>query len=133
MTYLERRENPHNTEDLRADIETHPDRGRLEDKPIVKFEPKEISGFIPENLYDEFLQSGAAMGLDKDALLLAAITKFVTDPGVIALRQAFINRKALKHNTTTLEIHSKIIGAYKGRTRLKRLKQLETEKNQPRL
>jgi hypothetical protein len=126
------KQNPQTIEELRVDLESYPDRGKLEDKPIVKFEPKEIAGLIPENLYDEFLQSGAAMGLDKDALLLAAITKFVTDPGVIALRQAFISRKALKHNTTTLEIHSKIIGAYKGQTRLKRLKQLE-EKNQPTL
>jgi len=125
MTYIEKRENPQTTEDLRADIESHPERGRVDDKPLIKFELKEISGFIPESLYDEFIQSGAAMGLDKDALLLAAITKFVTDPGVIALRQAFVNRKALKHNTTTLEIHSKIIGAYKGHTRLKRLKRLE--------
>jgi hypothetical protein len=49
----------------------------------------------------------------------------VTDPGVIALRQAFLARKAQKHDTTTLEIHSKIIGAYKGHTRVERLKFLE--------
>ncbi len=119
--------NPQTIEELKADIDSYPHRGKLEDKPLVKFDPKEFSGFIPESLYDEFLQSGAAMGLDKDALLLAAITKFVTDPGVIALRQAFLARKAEKHGTSTLEIHSKIIGAYKGRTRLKRLKTLEAD------
>ncbi len=119
--------NPQTTEELKADIESHPERGRVENKPLVKFEPKEISGYIPESLYDEFIQSGAAMGLDKDNLLLTAITKFVTDPGVIALRQAFLSRKAQKHDTTTLEIHSKIIGAYKGHLRLKRLKSLEAK------
>lgn len=117
--------NPETIKELTTDIENHPERGRLDGKPLVKFEPKEISGFIPESLYEEFLQSGAAMGLDKDNLLLAAITKFVTDPGVIAIRQAFLARKAEKHQTTTLEIHSKIIGAYKGHTRLKRLKTLD--------
>ena len=120
MTY----KNPETVKDLTTDLENHPERGKLDGKPLVKFDPKEISGFIPESLYEEFIQSGAAMGLDKDSLLLAAITKFVTDPGVIAIRQAFLARKAEKHNTTTLEIHSKIIGAYKGHTRRKRLKSL---------
>jgi hypothetical protein len=123
--------NPETTEELRADIESHPERGRVDEKPLVKFESKEISGFIPESLYEEFIQSGAAMGLDKDNLLLAAITKFVTDPGVIALRQAFLARKAQKHDKTILEIHSKIIGAYKGHTRVKRLKSLEDDAKKP--
>jgi hypothetical protein len=117
--------NPESLEELAIDLESHPERGKLDGKPLIKFELKEISGTIPESLYDEFIQSGAAMGLDKDNLLLAAITKFVTDPGVIALRQAFLSRKAEKHNTTTLEIHSKIIGAYKGHIRSKRLKNLK--------
>lgn len=126
MTY----KNPETIEELTTDLENHPERGKIDGKPLVKFDPKEISGLIPESLYDEFIQSGAAMGLDKDNLLLSAITKFVTDPGVIAIRQAFLARKAEKHNTTTLEIHSKIIGAYKGHTRFKRLKTSENKSSE---
>lgn len=118
--------NPQTADELRRDIEAHPNRGLLDDKPLVKFELKEISGLIPESLYDEFIQSGAAMGLDKDHLLLTAIAKFVTDPGVIALRQSFLDRKAHKHKTNSLEVHSKIIGAYKNRARRVRLQSLDS-------
>lgn len=123
MTYTP----PKTVEELTSDLESHPDRGKLNGQDVVRFDLKEFSGVIPYALAQRALECGAPFGFTRDEILTAALTMWTSDPGVQQARLTHLQELADKHKTTIPKVRSKIRGAYKKVRRVKQLNVLNTE------
>jgi hypothetical protein len=111
---------PQTQEELSADIQSHPERGNVDGEPVIRLDRTEFRGSVPRELYRQALLIGGAMGLSKSDILVIALSRFVSDPGHQALKEATLQRKSEKFNLPVLDIISKIFGAYKAIGREKR-------------
>ncbi|HEY9633741.1 MAG TPA: hypothetical protein V6D14_10065 [Coleofasciculaceae cyanobacterium] len=127
MTFDADYKSPQTAEELSKDLEKHPERGKLNGKDVVRFEMKEFSGVIPYSLAIRALESGAPFGFTRDEILTAALTMWVSDPGIQQARKDYQQELADKHQTRTSLVRSKIRGAYKKVLRVKRLSDLESK------
>jgi hypothetical protein len=120
---------PQTPEELSADIESHPDRGKVDGEPVIRLDRTEFRGSVPRELYRQALLIGGSMGLSKSDILVVALTKFVSDSGHQAVKEATIQRKSEKFGISALDVISKIFGAYKavGREKRARLSQADED------
>ncbi len=123
MTY----EPPQTVDELTADLESHPDRGKLNGQDVVRFDLKEFSGVIPYALAKRALECGAPFGFTRDEILTAALTMWTSDPGVQQARVTYQEELAQKHQVSPRKVRSKIHGAYK---KVRRVRELNA-KNAP--
>jgi hypothetical protein len=114
---------PQTVEEIEKDIKNHPDRGLVGGVPIVCMEKRIFSGQVSDELYRQTLIVGGAMGLTKDEILTIALSKFASDPGYQALKNASLQIKAEKHGLSIRQVIGKIFGVYKAATRVERLKE----------
>ena len=119
--------NPETVEELKADLESHPDRGKINGKDVVRFDLREFSGHIPHTLVDRALECGAPFGFTQDEILIAALTMWTSDSGVQQARLIYQQELADKHDVPTKIVRSKIRGAYKKIKRIKKLNNLGEE------
>ncbi len=114
-------EPPKTVDELTADLESHPDRGKLNGQDVVRFDLKEFSGVVPYALAKLALECGAPYGFNRDEILTAALTMWTSDPGIQQARITYQQELAEKHQTSPRKIRSKIHGAYKKILRIKAL------------
>jgi hypothetical protein len=113
---------PQSLDEVREDIKNHPDRGLVSGVPIVCMEKRTFSAQVSDELYRQALIVGGTMGLSKDDILTIALSKFVSDPGYQALKNASLQVKAEKHGLSVRQVIGKIFGVYKSATRAEKLK-----------
>lgn len=107
------RQKPTNNDELLQDIESHPERGKLNGEDVVRFDTEDLQVSIPKELYRILLEIGGSMGLNKKEIVMLALTRLATDPGVLALLERSHSIKAEKYGVSPVEIRSKVFGAYK--------------------
>lgn len=107
------RRKPENPQEIEKDIQGHPERGKLNGEDVVRFDLEEIRVAIPKELYRLLLEAGGAMGLSKKEVVMMALTRFVTDAGVMRLVERSQQLKSEKFGVSRVEIRSKVFGAYK--------------------
>ncbi len=112
---------PKTVDELTADLESHPDRGKINGQDVVRFDLKEFSGVIPYALAKRALECGAPYGFTRDEILTAALTMWTSDPGIQEARLTYQQELAEKHQTSTRQVRSKIHGAYKKVLRVRAL------------
>lgn len=117
-------EPPENVDELTSDLESHPDRGKINGQDVVRFDLKEFSGLVPYALAKRALECGAPYGFTRDEILTAALTMWTSDAGVQQARLTYQQELAEKHQTSTRRIRSKIHGAYKKVRRVRQLNAL---------
>ena len=104
---------PETPEELAADIENHPERGKLDDDEVVRFDRVELRQYVPRDLWRRSLEIGGAMGLNKSDIVQAALIEWVSQPGRQAMREQFYQLKMDKHQVSRQKVFEKILGAYK--------------------
>jgi len=124
------RKKPQTPEELSADIESHPERGKVDGEPVIRLDRTEFRGSVPRELYRQALLIGGAMGLSKSDILVVALTKFVSDPGHQAVKEATLQRKSEKFGISILDVISKIFGAYKAVGREKRARLVQSDEDE---
>jgi len=124
-----KKKQPQTAEELQKDIESHPDRGKLEEEPVVRFDSKDLSGSIPRTLYNEFLLICGSKGYNKSQGLTEAVSQWVASEGNQAAKENFLKRKAQQHNVSESEVASKVFGCFKdaGRRRKQRFEKGSTD------
>lgn len=115
---MTKKKKPQTPEEVQIDIESHPERGKLNGDEVVAFDKVEFRGSVPREIYRLALEVGGATGDDKSAILAKALEEYVLRRLPLLERSESI--KAEKFNTTRLEIRSKTFGAYKAKGRAKR-------------
>jgi hypothetical protein len=116
---MAQRKKPVTSEEVKADIESHPDRGMAmnpvtgEMESVVNFETVEIKITIPKELYRLLLQAGAALGMSRSQIMITALARYVADNSVLALIEMHQQVKAQKFSLDMWEVRSKIYGGYK--------------------
>lgn len=113
--------NPETAEELKLDLENHPERGQINGEDVVKFDLKEFSGVIPYALMARAFECGAAFGFTKDQILTAALTMWTSNPEIQQARLTYQQELADKHEVPIKIVRSKIRGAYKKMRRVNRL------------
>lgn len=115
---VERRRKPETPEEAIADIEAHPERGKVEGEDLIAFDKIELRQAVPRELWQRALEVGGAMGLNKTDLVTAALVEWVSDPGRQQMLSNFYSLKLSKHQTSNrFEIFTKVLGAYKNLAR----------------
>ncbi len=114
-----KKQKPQTPEELAADIENHPDRGKLDGEDVVRFDLEDIRVAISKELYRTLLEVGGAMGLNKKEIFMAALIRFVTDPGVLSMVERSQSLKSEKFGVSRFQIRSKVLGSYKHVARVK--------------
>ena len=104
---------PTTPEELKADINDHPERGTIAGVPIVRFEQDEIRARIPKELYRELLIWAGLQGMTKSEAVQYAVTQLLNSPGVQEFVQRRLQEKAELHNTTIMEVRNAILGFFK--------------------
>ena len=124
-----KKKQPQTAEELQKDIESHPDRGKLDGEPVVRFDSKDLSGSIPRTLYNEFLPICGSKGYNKSQGLTEAVSQWVASEGNQAAKENFLKRKAQQHNVSESEVASKVFGCFKdaGRRRKQRFEKGSTD------
>jgi len=112
---------PQTQAEVAEDVKNHPDRGLVSGVPIVRMEKRTFSGQVSDELYRQALIVGGTMGLTKDEILTIALSKFASDPGYQALKNASLQVKAEKHGLSIRQVIGKIFGVYKAITRSEKL------------
>jgi len=112
---------PKTVEELTSDLESHPERGKLNGQDVVRFDHKEFAGLVPYALAKRALECGAPYGFTRDEILTAALTMWTSDPGVQQARLTYQQELAEKHQTSPRKVRSKIHGAYKKVLRVRAL------------
>lgn len=116
---MAQQQKPATPEEVKADIENHPDRGMAKNpgtgemESVVNFETVEIKITIPKELYRLLLQAGAALGMSRSQIIITALAKYVADSGVLALIEMHQQVKSQKFHLEWWEVRSKIYGGYK--------------------
>lgn len=116
---MAQRKKPVTPEEVKTDIEEHPDRGMAvnpvtgELESVVNFETVEIKITIPKELYRLLLRAGAALGMTRPQIVITALAKYVTEDGVLYLLDNHELGKGSKFGISQDEIKSKIYGGYK--------------------
>jgi hypothetical protein len=113
---------PVTPEELKADIESHPERGTIAGVPIVRFDQDEIRGKIAKELHREFLIWAGLHGKTKADAIEYAITYLLNSPGVQESIQRRLQEKAELHNSTVTEVRNAILGYFKKLARQSRAK-----------
>jgi len=109
---------PETPEEVQIDIESHPERGKLNGDEVVAFDKVEFRGSVPREIYRLALEVGGATGDDKSSILTKALEEYVLRRLPLLERSESI--KAEKFGVSRLEIRSKTFGAYKAKGRAKR-------------
>jgi hypothetical protein len=104
---------PQTPEEVATDIETHPERGKLDDEEVVRFDRVELRQYVPRELWRRSLEIGGSMGLNKSDIVQSALIEWVSHPGRQAMREQFYQVKMDKHQVSRYRIFEKILGAYK--------------------
>jgi hypothetical protein len=112
---------PQTIQEIEQDIQKHPDRGLVNGVPIVSMKKRVFSGQVSDELYRQALIVGGSMGLTQDEILTIALSKFASDPGYQALKNASLQVKAEKHGIPVRQVINKIFGIYKAITRSEKL------------
>lgn len=113
-----KRKKPQTPEEVQIDIESHPERGKLNGDEVVAFDKVEFRGSVPREIYRLALEVGGATGDDKSSILAKALEEYVLRRMPLLERSESI--KAEKFEVSRLEIRSKTFGAYKAKGRAKR-------------
>jgi hypothetical protein len=126
------RKKPQTPEELKADIENHPERGmfRADDGrlvPAVRFESKEIRGDIPAEAYEVLLDIWGAKGLDKAGGIKDMVMRYITDLGNLQLVERSEQLKAEIFGISRREVRSKKKGFYKARGRERKVRLTQSE------
>jgi hypothetical protein len=121
---------PQIQEELSADIESHPDRGKIDGEPVIRLDRTEFRGSVPRELYKQALLIGGSMGLSKSDILVVALTKFVSDSGHQAVKEATLQQKSEKFGISVLDVIAKIFGVYKALGREKRARLAATDEDE---
>ena len=123
------RAKPQTAQEIEQDIQNHPDRGLVNGVPIVCMKKRVFSGRVSDELYRQALIVGGSMGLTQDEILTIALSKFASDPGYQALKNASLQIKAEKHGISVRQVINKIFGIYKAVTRSERLREEPKEED----
>jgi hypothetical protein len=116
---MAQRKKPATPEEVKIDIEEHPDRGIAvnpvtgELESVVNFETVEIKITIPKELYRLLLRAGAALGMTRSQIIITALAKYVVEAGVLYLLDDHELGKGSKFKISHNEVKSKIYGGYK--------------------
>jgi hypothetical protein len=116
------KQQPKTKQEIEADIENHPERGKIDGDAAVRFDSVEIRGTLPRELYRHVLQAGAAQGLNKSEILKVALRNFVIES--LPLTQHWQQSKSEKYDIPLPEVQSKSYGAYKDRSRKQKISRL---------
>lgn len=108
---------PSNPEELKADIEQHPERGKIGGDDVVAFDKVEFRGSVPREVYRLALETGGALGDDKSMILAKALEEYVLRR--IELLERSQRMKAQRFGVDEPEIRAKTFGAYKAKGRSK--------------
>lgn len=114
------RKKPITPEEVKTDIENHPDRGQLNGEDVVRFESVNLQLSLPRELENQLLEIGACLGMSKSEVFRHAIASFVSQPGNQAMVERWQQKKAEKFGVSKSEICSKTFGGYKKIAREKR-------------
>lgn len=104
---------PQTEQELQQDLRNHPDRGKILNQDVVRFDSETLQLSIPKELYGLLLEIGGTMGLSKREIFLVALTRFASDVNNLALVERSQLVKAEKFGVSITEIRSKVFGAYK--------------------
>lgn len=115
---MTKKKKPQTPEEVQIDIESHPERGKLNGDEVVAFDKVEFRGSVPREIYRLALEVGGATGDDKSTILSKALEEYVLRRLTLLERSESI--KAEKFGVSRLEIRSKTFGAYKAKGRAKR-------------
>lgn len=113
---------PITPEELKADIENHPNRGTIEGIPVMRFEQDEIRGRIPKELHREFLIWLGLHGMTKSEGIQYAITQLLNTPGVQQTIDRRLREKSELFNVPVAEVRNAILGYFKKLARQSRAK-----------
>jgi hypothetical protein len=114
------RKKPTTPEEVKADIESHPERGQLNGEDVVRFESLNLQLSVPRELENQLLEIGACLGMSKSEVFRHAIATFVSLPGNQAMVDRWQTKKAEKFDVAKSEVRSKTFGSYKKIAREKR-------------
>ena len=120
------RKKPETPEELLLDIESHPERGKINGKEVICFGRREIRGTVSAEAKQKFLRVLATQGLTMNEGLAFALS-LLWDLQREAV-EANEREKSEKFGVTIQEIQSKVFGAYKARGRNKKAN-LDSESN----
>lgn len=114
---------PTNKEELKADIDSNPNRGNINEVPVLRFEQDELRVKISKELHREFLIWAGINGFgSKAAALEYAIVALLNSPGVQTRTSLLLESKAEAHKVSKPEIRNAILGQFKKIARLNRAK-----------
>jgi len=122
---------PTTADELKADIESHPDRGTIDGVDVVRFDQDEIRGKIPKELHRELLIWAGLNGKTKAQAIEYAITFMLNDEGHQALVERRLREKAELFKTSPTEIRNAILGYFKRIARQSRAKLTGVELDEP--
>lgn len=118
---MNNRRKPQSKNELKQDVESHPERGKVNGEDIIRFDRVEVRVKVPRELYRKALSIGGPMGLSKTEIITLALVKLVSDSGLQGVEEGFLEYQCEKHQITKKEARSKIFGAYKAVGRAKKL------------
>ena len=110
---------PQTKTELEQDLQSHPERGMINGKPVVNDKRREIRGTIPAELKQKFLRVCACYGLDNTAGIEQAIALLWKEHREAV--ESHERQKAEEMGVTVAEIQRKSYGHSKSRSRQKRL------------
>ena len=113
------RKKPRTKEELQADIEGHPDRGKIDGKSVVADGYREIRGRVSAETKRKFMRIIACYGVGMSEGLHLAIAALWREQQEAV--KSHEQEKAEEFGVTPKEIQIKAFGHYKQRGRAKRL------------
>jgi hypothetical protein len=81
----------------------------------------EFPGFVPTNIYELACSKAREINFTESDLLTYALNLFVTNPGINAIYNAYIDNLCKQHNVNPSFVELKILGWLKYQARKKRL------------
>lgn len=111
---------PELREELKEDIEQHPERGMINGEDVVRFKTIKLQVEIPREMELALLQFGATQGMSKADVVRHALATFNSLPGTIESIKSWQQQRAEKFETDTKAIRNKVYGSYKKLARLRR-------------
>jgi hypothetical protein len=116
---MTKKRKPETKQELEQDIQAHPERGKINGKPVVDDGRRQIRGTVPAELKRKFLRFLACYGLDNTAGLEQAIALLWKEHREVI--ESHERQKSEELGVSVAEIQKKSYGHIKARGRQKRL------------
>jgi hypothetical protein len=117
--FMVERKKPQTKQELEADSVNHPERGKVDGKPVVSDAPRELRGCVPAELKRKFLRVIACYGLDNSAGVQQALTLLWNENREAV--ESHERQKSEELGISVAEVQKKSYGHSKARSRQKKL------------